>query len=247
MIVYTHRTAVLATGLLLLAASVARAADETWQAAGPVYQGVETVADGVYGLVRGHLFAALLPGRLSRSMSAVPVGSSDRLFTENLKKRQARASRRILASRPSAPTSSPAALAVWRNIALEEEKRASIDAVADTLLQRYQLERFGQASGVYALNPGNWDAEFLASAATLGSAYLYVAGLSADWTFGSVRVDLDSPTGDALRETAQSGEGRVAELRFSKKGFPLSLNTAWGLRGGSFSAESVGVACAARF
>ena len=236
----------LASGLLLLSATVVRAGD-SWAAARPVYQGVETLADSVYGLVRGHLFSTLLPGNLSRSMSAVPVNSSDRFFAERLEKRQARASRRILEARPSAPTSSPIALAAWRDMAISEEKTAVVDALADTLLQRYQLERFGQDSGAYALNPVNWDAEFLASATTLGGAYLYVAGLSTDWTMGSLRVDLDSPSGMSLRETAESGEGRVAELRLSKKGSPLSFNSTWGLRSGSFRTESVGVAYAAHF
>ncbi len=236
---------VLAAAMLALCAASTRA--DGWQATRPVYSGVETLVDGVYGLVRGHLFAAILPGRLSQSMSAVPVGSSDKLFAELLEKRQARASRRILEARPAAPTSSPYALAVWRDVAMREETKAAVDAFADTLLTRYQLERFGQASGVYALNTQNWDAGFVASAATLGGAYLYVAGLSTDWTVGRVRVDFDSPAGSSLQTVAESGEGRLAEIRLSRQGSPLSLKSAWGLRGGSLQAESLGVAYSTRF
>ena len=55
---------------ILILASPARSGD--WaESARPVYRGVEAVADGVYGLVRGHLISAVLPGRLSRRMSAV--------------------------------------------------------------------------------------------------------------------------------------------------------------------------------
>jgi hypothetical protein len=234
----------LAAALALCAAS-ARA--DGWQATRPVYSGVETLADGVYGLVRGHLFSAILPGRLSQSMSAVPVGSSDQLFAELLEKRQARASRRILEARPAAPTSSPYALAAWRDMAMREETTAVVDALADTLLARYQLQRFGQASGVYALNTSNWDAGFLTSAATLGGAYLYVAGLRTDWTMYSVRVDFDSVAGSSLKNVAESGEGRVAEIRLSRKGSPLSLRSSWGLSDGNLQAQSLGVAYAARF
>lgn len=235
----------LAATILALCAVSTRA--DGWQATRPVYSGVETVVDGVYGLVRGHLFSAILPGRLSQSMSAVPVGSSDKLFAELLEKRQARASRRILEARPAAPTSSPYTLAAWRDMAMREETTALVDAFADTLLTRYQLERFGQASSVYALNTENWDAGFLTSAATLGGAYLYVAGVSTDWTMGSVRVDFDTPAGSSLKTVAESGEGRVAEVRLSRKGSPLSLKSAWGLRAGNLQAESLGVAYAARF
>src|SRR2546423_788411 len=67
--------------LLLLLAAPARSED--WaESAAPVYRGVEAVADGVYGLVRGHLISAVLPGGLSRRMSAVPVGTSDKIFAE---------------------------------------------------------------------------------------------------------------------------------------------------------------------
>ena len=81
----------------------------------------------------------------------------------------------------------------------------------------------------------------------LGGAYLYAAGLRADWTAGAVRVDLDSPAGPALASTARNGEGRVAELRLSPRGSPLSLKTSWGLRGGRLASDTVGLGYSKRF
>lgn len=235
----------LAAALLLHLAGPARA--EGWDTARPVYRGFERVADRVYGLMRGHLFSAMLPGRLSRRMAAAPLASSDALFAQRMARRQDRARERILEARPLGQASSPSALAAWRDTAISVQTTAVADALADTLVNRYQLERFGEDSGRYALNPRNWDAEFLASATVLGGAYLYAAGLRADWTAGAVRVDLDSPAGPALASAARNGEGRVAELRLSPKGSPLSLKTSWGLRGGRFASDTVGLGYAKRF
>ncbi|MDX6769384.1 MAG: hypothetical protein SF051_07615 [Elusimicrobiota bacterium] len=235
----------LAAALLLFFAGPARADD--WDAARPVYRGFERVADRFYGLMRGHLFSAVLPGRLSRRMSATPAASSDAVFARRMARRQDRARVRILEARPLGQASTPAALAVWRDTALSAQTAAVTDALADTLVTRYELERFGQDSGRYALDPRNWDAEFLASATVLGGAYLYAAGLRADWTAGAVRVDLDSPAGSALASAARSGEGRLVELRLSPRSSPLSLKSAWGLRRGRLASEQVGLAYTTRF
>lgn len=236
-----------ALAAVLLASLAAPAAAEGWDAARPVYRGVERVADRVYGLMRGQLFSAVLPGGLSSRMSAAPSASSDRVFAERMARRQERVRLRVLESRPVGQASSPAALAGWRDAAFAAQKAAFTDALADTLVHRYQLERFGQDSGRYAGDPRNWDAEFLASATVLGGAYLYAAGLRADWARGGVRLDLDSPAGPALAAAARSGDGRLAELRLSPKGSPLSLRSAWALRGGRLASDQVGVGYTARF
>lgn len=235
----------LAAVLLLALAGPARADD--WDAARPVYRGVERVADRVYGLMRGHLFSAVLPGGLSRRMAAAPAASSDAVFAQRMARRQERVRQKVYETRPLGQASSPAALAGWRDAAISAQTAAVTDALADTLVFRYELQRFGEDSGRYALDPRNWDAEFLASAGVLGGAYLYAAGLRADWTAGPVRFDLDSPAGPALASAARSGEGRVAELRLSPKGSPLSLRSAWGLRAGRLASDLVGVGYTTRF
>ena len=231
---------------LISSASAPCRAEDWADAARPVYRGVEGVVDGVYGLIRGHLFSAMLPGRLSRRMSAVPVGSSEAIFAERLRARQERATRRVLESRPSA--SGPAALAEWQDSALRAHTTVVTDAFADTLIRRYQLERFGKDSGAYARDPRNWDPEFLSCAAVFGGAYLYVAGLRTDWNMGPVRVGLDARPGAALRSAAQNGEGRgLAMLTLSRRGSPLSLKTEWGVAGGRMTGERVGLNYSTRF
>jgi hypothetical protein len=135
--------------LALLALSpAARAADGPATAA---YRGVEAVADGFYGLMRGHLISAVLPGGLSRRMSAVPVGTSDKVFAERLRYRQEKASRRMLEERPVGPMG-PAESSAWSRRAAGAHATILGDAMADTLVRRYQLERFGRDSGAYASN-----------------------------------------------------------------------------------------------
>lgn len=235
----------LAAVLLLSLAGSPRADD--WDAARPVYRGVEKVADRVYGLMRGHLLSTVLPGGLSRRMSAAPLASSDSLFVGRMARRQERVREKVLETRPLGQASTPHALAAWRESAVSAQTTAVADALADTLVARYQLQRFGEDSGRYALNPSNWDAEFVASAAVLGGAYLYAAGLRADFTAGAFRVDVDSPAGPALACAARNGEGRVAELRLSPKDSHVSLRSAWGLRGGRLASEQVGVGYTTRF
>lgn len=235
----------LAAVLLLALAGPARA--DEWDVARPMYRGVEKVADGVYGIMRGHLLSTMLPGELSGRMSAAPEDSSDAVFAQRMARRQQRVREKVYESRPLGQASSPAALAAWRDTALSAQGAAVADALADTLVFRYQLERFGKESGRYALDPDNWDPEFLTSAAVLGGAYLYAAGLRTDWTAAGLRVDFDSPTGPALASVARSGEGHLAELRLAPKGSPLSLRSSWGLRGGRFASEQFGLGYTTRF
>jgi len=232
--------------LLLVLASPSRSED--WaESARPVYRGVEAVADGVYGLVRGHLISAVLPGNLSRRMSAVPVGTSDAIFAERLRRRQERAVYRLIELRPVGNVG-PAETAAWQRRAVGAHVTAMSDAVMDALVRRYQLERFGQDSGAYASNIENWDPEFLVSAGALGGAYLYMAGLRTDWTMGPVRVDFDTATGMALRAALQGGTGSgLAAISLRRKDSPLSLRTEWGLTAGKFATEKIGVNYSARF
>ncbi|MBI4061231.1 MAG: hypothetical protein HY403_07355 [Elusimicrobia bacterium] len=231
---------------LLILASPARSED--WaESARPVYRGVEALADGVYGLVRGHLLSAVLPGRLSRRMSAVPVGTSDMIFAERLRRRQERASRRLLETRPIGPLG-PAEAVAWQRSAVGAHATVLADAVADTLVRRYQLERFGRDSGAYASNLSNWDPEFLMSAGVLGGAYLYVAGLRTDFTVGSLRVDFDTRPGSAVQDALAGGDARgLAELSLSRRDSPLSLKTEWGVKDGRMAADKIGVNYSARF
>lgn len=244
-VIYQGMKALLVLAALTLTAS-ADAGD--WaESARPVYRGVEAVADGVYGLVRGHLISAVLPGGLSRRMSAVPVRTSDEIFAERLRYREEKAVYRLVELRPIGPMG-PAEASAWQKRAVGAHVTAMTDAMADALVRRYQLERFGKDSGAYASNIANWDAEFVASAGVLGGAYLYVAGLRTDWTMGPVRVDLDTATGAALRSALQNGDGSsLAALSLRKKGSPLSLKTEWGMTAGRFETEKVGLNYSARF
>lgn len=235
-----------AFALLLLLASPARA-DDWAESARPVYRGVEALADGVYGLMRGHLISAVLPGRLSRRMGAVPVHTSDKLFAERLRYRQEKASRRLLETRPVGPVG-PSERAAWQRDAAGAHMTVLTDALADALVGRYQLERFGKDSGAYASNLSNWDPEFMMSASVLGSAYLYVAGLRTDFPVGPLRVDFDTCTGGSLRSALENGEGRgLAALTVRRRGSPLSFKTEWGLKDGRMASEKVGVNYSGRF
>lgn len=239
----------IALALLLLAAFGANTAHaEDWaEAARPVYRGVEAVADGVYGLLRGHLISAVLPGRLSRRMSAVPVSTSDKIFAERLRLRQERAARKLIEEHPLGPMG-PAEVAAWQNRAAGSHALILSDAIADTLVRRYQLERFGKDSGAYASNLSNWDPEFLMSAGVLGGAYLYMAGMRTDFVVGPLRVDFDTRAGSAIRTALKdSSAPGLAALSVARRGSNLSFKSEWGMKKGRMFSEKVGVNYSARF
>ena len=230
---------------LLLLAPAARAEDLA-DSVRPVYRGVEAVADGVYGLVRGHLISAVIPGGLSRRMSAVPTGTSEKIFAERMHYRQERANRRMLETRPAGPVG-PAETSAWQRQTVNNHLTAVTDAMADALVRRYQLERFGKDSGAYASNIYNWDPEFIMSAGVLGGAYLYVAGLRTDFSVGPLRVDFDTRPGSAVQGAIQTGDARgLAALTLSRRGSPLSLKSEWGVKDGRVASEKIGVNYATR-
>lgn len=231
---------------LMVLASPARSED--WaESTLPMYRGVEVVVDGVYGLVRGHLISAVLPGRLSRSMSTVPLGTSDKIFAERLRHHQAKAARRLIEERPVGPLGTAEA-AAWRRDAVNAHATVVTDSVADTLVNRYQLERFGNDSGAYASNLANWDPEFLLSAGILGGAYLYISGLRTDFNVGPLRVDFDTRAGSAVRGAIQNGDARgLASLTLSRRGSPISLKSEWGVKDGRLASERVGINYSSRF
>jgi hypothetical protein len=231
---------------LMMFASPVRSED--WaESARPVYRGVEAVADGVYGLLRGHLISAVLPGRLSSRMSAVPLGTSEKVFSERLRHRQEKTARRLFLERPVGPLG-PAEAAAWQRQAVGVHATVVTDAIADALVGRYQLERFGKDSGAYASRLSNWDPGFLLSAGVLGSAYLYVAGLRTDFNVGPVRVDFDTRPGSTVLNAVQNGNAPgLAALTLSPKGSPVSLKTEWGVKDGRMASERVGVNYSARF
>ncbi len=235
----------LAIALLILAAP---ARSEDWaESVQPVYRGVEALADGVYGLVRGHLISAVIPGGLSRRMSAVPLGTSDKVFTERLRYRQEKTARRLLEERPAGPMGIAEA-AAWQRQAAGAHVTVLTDAVADALIRRYQLERFGKDSGAYASNLSNWDPGFMASAAVLGGAYLYVAGLRTDFNIGPLRVDFDTRPGSAVQSAILNGDVRgLAALTLSRRGSPVSFKTEWGVKDGRMASERVGMNYSSRF
>jgi hypothetical protein len=207
------------------------------------YRAVERVSDGVYGLMRGTLFTSVLPRRLTRDMAAAPEQDSYAAFRAELSKHQLRASRRIVDARPQGVVASPASLAKWRTLARDEEQDALAGAFASTMVDRYKLEAFGESSGAYAKDRRNWEPGFLAPAAVLGGAYLWVAGVDAGWNAGPARVGLRVAPGWRWRAAGEAR--RLASVELSARDLPLSVRADWG--GTGPEAEAVTVAWTQRF
>ncbi len=157
------------------------------------FQAVEAVSDGVYGVLRRGIFKALLPRRLSSQMAEPPKTDS----YSDFRARVARIDRRRLEA--------------------GEGPDAVTDALVSTLVDRYRLEAFGQASGAYALDRRNWEPRFLASASVLGSAYLWAAGVDAGFKAGPCKVSLKLAPGWRWRMASGGSAQRLAELELSRR------------------------------
>lgn len=239
---------VLAALLLAAAALPSRAGSWSKTAVHPAYHAVESLSDRVYGLLRGDLFTPLLPGRLSRKLSAVPVSDSYPAFTAELRRRQEHAARRDAETLPTGSAATPQAQDAWRRKALVAHTEAALDALAHTMLSRYHLEAFGRDSSDYAAQGANWDRELVTSGVLFVGAYTYLVGMRAGWNAGPAHIGLDLRPGSALRGAARSGTGSgLASLRISPRAGGLTLRTDWGLRGGHALAERIGLSYARRF
>jgi hypothetical protein len=139
------------------------------------------------------VFKALLPARLADKMAEAPKTDSYSDFRARLE----RINR--------------------RGIKPGEGTGPLTDAIVSTLVDRYRLEAFGQASGAYALDRRNWEPRFLASASVLGSAYLWAAGVDAGFKAGPVKVNLKLAPGWRWRLASGGSAQRLAELELSKR------------------------------
>ena len=226
--VYTlSMVATLATAALVLAAANASAAERPAKAPG-AYRAVEKLSDGAYNVLRGTLFSAVLPSRLTRHMGRVPKTDSYEAFRGRLSRM------------------GPITPARDSREAANERLNSVRDAFISTLVDRYKLELFGKKSGDYALDTKNWEPGFLLSAGVLGSAYLWAAGVDAGIDAGPARLELGLAPGWRWRAASAGGSGRrLARAELSPRNSSLALKAEWGDSGPM--AETVGVSWTRRF
>jgi hypothetical protein len=222
-------------------------------AAQPAYRMVEGISDGVYDFMRLHVIGSILPERLTRNLKAAPRENSGLLFDQNLREKESRFLARARAAYPryveGGRPASQDQIQAWRDWARAEQISVGIDAIGDTLIKRYQLELFGDASGSYAKDRRNWDPGFLSMASVLGGTFLYLNGLHATAHFGQFKIGLDVASGMRLREALQSqGEyKRLASLELGRRNLPVAFTTELGSSAGKVVGERFGLVFRRRF
>ncbi|HAM35458.1 MAG TPA: hypothetical protein DEB40_05070 [Elusimicrobia bacterium] len=212
----------------------------------PGYRFVEDISDGVYGFVRTHVIQNLFPARMTRNLKPAPSQDSASLFVENLNKKQARF---MLRARQSQPIVGNRFGAVdmarreeWNSWAADEQLGVAMDAIQDTLLERYQLELFGRATGAYAQDRRNWDPGFISMAGIFGGAFLYLNGMSATAHLGVMKVDFDFAPGQRLHRAMETGSAHsLGSVELGYKEVPLTLAMDWGLESRQLRSERVGL------
>ena len=213
----------------------------------PAYRFVEGISDGAYEFVRVHLIGSILPARLSRSLYAAPGPDSGELFFRNLRDQEARYLQRMREAYPvadqQAGSPDPARLQEWRCWAAEEQTGAAINALTDTLLQRYQLGIFARSSETYAKDRRNWDPGFFTMAAVVGGTILFFNGMHAAVPLADLRLRIDLRPGQRLQQALRSDgtARRLASLELGYKDAPLTAAMEWGVAEGHLRNESVGL------
>lgn len=213
----------------------------------PAFKVVQGISDRMYNLMRWHLIDTILPDGLTRNLHASPLRDSSNLFNQRLFGNEARYIERLrqdfLLRRGADALYDPTQSRDWRAWAAAEQASVIVDAFKDTLIDRYELERFGRTSGDYASDRRNWNPGFLTMAGVLGGAFLYLNGVHAGTEIGRLKLGIDLPSGAKLREALQTGFSRngLAALEFGFKNSPLTVATQWGLRAGNLRSDRVGV------
>lgn len=220
--------------------------DAVQGAARPAYRFVEGIADGVYEFARIHIVGRLLPGRFNRNLAVASDRNSDELFAQNLRAREADLLRRERAAYPvAAAQTGPidcARLQDWRMRFLEEQQGVALNALTDTLLQRYRIKALGHASVSYMKERQNRDAGSLTMAGLLSGAAFYLNGLHAAVPLAGLRLKIDLRPGWRLRRTL-GGDGACpgwANLELGYKNAPITATMEWGVAGGRARAERRG-------
>ncbi|MBI3552864.1 MAG: hypothetical protein HY077_10130 [Elusimicrobia bacterium] len=205
----------------------------------PAYRFIEGISDGVYDFARRRVAGTLLPERLTRSLKAAPKKDSAPLFERHLQENESRYLARARAAYPLA--GGEAQVRSWRSWAAAEQASVAADTLADTLVERYQLEFFGDSSGRYALDRRNWNPGFLSMSGVLGGTFLYLAGVHASASVGRLKLGIDLSPGLRFQRALQgAGEAqRLASLELGLKDVPLTLTTEWGLSEGRLRGERV--------
>lgn len=213
----------------------------------PAYRFVEGVSDGVYDFMREHVIGALLPDRLNQDLKAAPAQDSAPLFNKNLNDREARFIDRARTAYPiitdDAGSAGEAQIEAWRSWAAREQVSVAVDSLRHTLMQRYQLQLFGENSGDYAKQTQHWDPGFIAMAGLVGGSFLYLNGLHATAHMGDFKLGIDISAGRRFQHAVENDgtTSHLAGLELGYKNIPVSVATEWGTTQGRFHNDTVGL------
>jgi hypothetical protein len=213
----------------------------------PAYRLVEGVSDGVYDFVRVRLIGSFLAQSLTRNLRAAPGQDSALLFDKNLREKEARFLQRARETYPAwsdaAGPSDAARLREWQSWAADEQRSVAVDALRDTLLQRYGLELFGRSAQAYAGDRRNWDPGLLTMAGLIGGGLLYVNGMHAAAGLGDWNLAMDLRSGARLQQALRDGAPArgLARLELGYKDKPLTVASEWGADGRRLRSQSLGL------
>lgn len=214
-------------------------------AAKPAYQVIEGLSDGAYWLIRSQFIGRLLPDGLMREMGRTPNGDSYAAFQANFGRKQERFMNRLREAYPAteAGRQDEGKMGSWRGQAASEQQAVAVDALTASLLDRYELPRFGRDSEAYAKNRRHWTPQFVTVASVLGGAVAYGNGIHADFKMKKLAASVDLKPGHAIAAAAR-GNGnldKAAEVELGVKDSRVTLAAAWQVKAGAMRSESLGV------
>lgn len=221
----------------------------------PAFGLVEGFSDRLYDLMSLGLMSRILPGGLSRDLKKSPKGDSYLIFDQKFHEKEYRFLQRLHDTYPrtaggiGGQQADPARYQEWQRWAGNEQLSVMIDALKDTILERYKLEAFGQKAGDYAKDKRHWDPAFLATAGIVGGAFLYLNGVHARTSLSDLQVGIDMAAVKGVVDAIENegDKGRAAGIELSLKDRPFFFNTDWKVDHGQARIDIYGLKYRRRF
>lgn len=208
----------------------------------PIYTVAEFLTDCMYDVVRLKFMKRILHRNIRDDLSDAPDKDSFDIYEKKFKEREDDYLRWLHTNYPypggSLETGSKPnieRLDKWKADAAKRQINVFLDSYQDTLLQRYQLEKFGRSFGQYGRN--NWEGDFVydAQAAVVVSAMLFLSGLRTGWFDvydTGMKMNLDLNAVNKLASALEKENGtldRIGTVRVGYKENPITFKAQWGL------------------
>lgn len=207
----------------------------------PIYSVAEFLTDCMYDVIRLKFMRRILHRNIREDLSGAPDKDSFHIYERKFNERENDYLSWLHGNYPHTGALEAGGrpdvqrLDKWKADAARRQLNVFLDSYQDTLLERYQLEKFGRSFGKYGRD--NWEGDLIydAQAAVVVSAMLFLSGLRTGWfdvyeTGMKMNLDLNAVNKLATALEKENGTlDRIGSVRLGYKDNPITFKAQWGL------------------